>query len=196
MFGEMNQPRKIANFQHDLAYSVNDADEPYFDAFYRFYFPYLVRHEILKNNCREQRDGVDRRLHFPSGHSVIVQEKRRRADYGDVLLEYESNDNAHTKGWIEKFQTIDYWVYAIMPTKRFFIYPWCALVRVWEKWGPIWKRQYKTFKSDNGSYNTLFICVPFSVLHWELRGTFCYDAGAFATSSGSTTEINWKCPHL
>lgn len=192
----MNPNRKIANFENDLAYSVNDSDEPYFDAFYKFYFPHLEGHAILNGDCREQRDGVDRKLFFPGGHTIIVQEKRRRSDYGDILLEYESNNVTHTKGWIEKFQTIDYWVYAIMPTKRFFIYPWCALVRVWAKWGTLWKKSYRTFEANNGSYKTLFICVPSNVLHYELRGAMVYDAGTLATSSGRTTQIDWKCPHL
>src|SRR3990167_1365330 len=115
------------DFHTDLAYSNAMSDEKFWDAIYRKAFPNIVNHMICTGNTASQRIGIDRIIHLSNGNSLKVDEKKRRREYDDILLEFVSNDIAGAPGWIEKDLAIDYLAYAFMESKRCYLFPWQML---------------------------------------------------------------------
>ena len=158
----------VHNFEKDLAYSVQASAEDFWDGIYRKAFPNLVNHMLCEGNTASQRMGIDRFIMLASGKTLAIDEKKRRYDCGDILLEYISNNKTNAPGWIEKDLAIDYLAYAFPKSKRCYLFPWQELRRAWKQWGKQWfeyaddplRTGYKLITADNLTYKTLCIVIP------------------------------------
>lgn len=154
------------DFQKDLAYSHSLSDEPFWRDVYREAFPGLQSMVCVRGDGWAQRGGIDRVLTLASGKTLTVDEKGRREDYQDILLEYKHvyKNGRKTLGWVAKELACDYLAYALVPSKRVYLFPFQTLRRAWRLNGLQWIGQYFEAKSDNGPYTTHGICVPCDVL--------------------------------
>ncbi|NLJ80250.1 MAG: hypothetical protein GX335_04420 [Firmicutes bacterium] len=153
------------DFQLDLEYSLNERENEMFDRFYYRAFPGLARVEFVEDMER-QRKGIDKVLHFKSGYKISIDEKKRRKDYGDILLELWSVWEQRKRGWLYTCKC-DYIVYAVMPARKLYLLPTLLLKRAWIKNRKLWSKSYPGVVAQNKGYITKSIAIPTSVL---LRG--------------------------
>jgi hypothetical protein len=141
---------KVNDFKTDLEYSLEASEDKMFNEFYYKAFPNLNEIEVCEDMER-QRKGFDKILHFKNGNWFAVDEKKRRKNYDDILLEIWSVDNKK-RGWLFTCQC-DYIVYAIMPTKKIYLLPTILLKKAWltnqNKW-----INYKPIIAENKGYVT------------------------------------------
>lgn len=160
----------VHDFRQDLKFSEAASDETFWDAIYRKAFPNLVGHFLCKGDTQSQHMGIDRIIHLANGRTYQIDEKKRRPnpltgkEYSDILLEYLSNDATMAPGWIAKDLSIDYLAYAFMQSQRVYLYPWPALRRAWNRFGPEWMVKYENFSSQNPGYKTWNVAIPILVL--------------------------------
>ncbi len=158
----MGQRRKVNDFNRDLEYSLNQRDCEVLDAFYRRVFPDLVTIEVV-TDIALQRKGIDKILHLAHGQKIGVDEKKRRSDYGDILLELWSIKERRVEGWL--FTThCHYIVYVIMPTGKVYLLPTVLLRQAWAKNERTWRQQYAEISAPNPGYTTISIGIPPAVL--------------------------------
>lgn len=152
------------DFHERLAWGEQAGDEPFWDAVYNKAFHGVVAIQRNSGKNLGQYLGVDRWIMLSNGQTLRVDEKKRSREYGDIALEYLSNDRTGAKGWIEKDLPIDWLAYAFMATGRCYLFPWPVLRRIWGEHGEEWKRKHGTKVADNRDYRTHFVPVPISVL--------------------------------
>jgi len=140
----------VNDFSVDLEYSLDSSEDKMFNEFYYKAFPNIKEIEFCEDMER-QRKGFDKIIHFNNGNWFAIDEKKRRVDYGDILLEIWSVDN-RKRGWLYTCQC-DYIVYAIMPTKKIYLLPTLLLKKAWitnkDKW-----IKYKPIIAINDGYVT------------------------------------------
>lgn len=147
------------DFKEDLKFSHDAEELKIWSGIYSKAFPSCK----TKNNREDgqlQRVGIDRTIVLASGKAIYVDEKIRRKDYGDILLEYISNDKHQTPGWVCKPLFCDYIAYAVLPTKMCYLLPVPQLQKAWSENGESWKATYFISKAENEGYNTISVCVP------------------------------------
>lgn len=112
----------------DLAYSHANANLPCWKQTYEDFFgPGITVSKPHTIDCDAQRKGVDRTVVLDGGKAYRIDEKSRREDYGDILLEYESDSGK--PGWICKPLECDYIAYAV-PGKRPYMLPEYCILRL------------------------------------------------------------------
>ena len=158
------------DFKTDLEYSLEASDLDMFDNFYkRIFGKSLLKVEIVTDRVLQFR-GVDKILHFASGKTLMIDEKKRRKDYGDILLEIWSNTETKTRGWVYKPFT-DYICYAIMPANKCYLLP-SVLLKLWVKEN---FAQFDTFfrkvEAKNEGYVTTSYAIPTDILLEGLKQT-------------------------
>ena len=168
------------NFNEDLAFSEMARTASFWGDIYRRAFPDMVHSYLNDRDNGAQRCGVDRLIVLKSTRILRIDEKVRRKDYGDILLEYVSNDRTQAHGWIEKDLTIDYIAYGILPLRRCYLFPWDMLRRVWVAFGSEWiadgaakKNGLRIASAVNregraDEYRTLSVCVPLELLRRKI----------------------------
>ena len=92
----------VHDFRAQLQYSVHAADDSFWERVYREAFPTLADIIDCSRDRAYQRVGIDRKVRLQSGQVLKIDEKKRRKDYGDILLEYVSVDSTGAPGWVEK----------------------------------------------------------------------------------------------
>ena len=151
---------------HEFAVKLNGSHKhkEFWLNFYRQMFPNMVGCIFNDGDNAAQRMGVDAFLVMANGESIKVDEKGRDKDYGDVALEYISNDTTNAPGWMEKDLSIDYLAYGIYPDNaqpgRAHLFPWPLLKLAWKRKRDEWIRTYPKVKAPNPGYNTLSVAVP------------------------------------
>lgn len=150
----------VHEFQAELEFSQKASCETFWDAVYRKAFPNLVSHMPCPGNTASQRMGIDRVIHLSSGRTITVDEKKRRKDYPDILLEFVSVDTTGAPGWMEKDLAIDYLAYAFLPSRRCYLFPWDMLRRAWLNYRRDWLAKYPHWPAENAGYKTWSVAVP------------------------------------
>jgi len=153
---------RLSNFQADLQYSIDNRDNENLDAFYKKAFPLAEKIEFV-DDLSMQKKGIDKIIHFKDGKQITVDEKKRRKDYGDILIELQSNVEKKTLGWLY-YSQCDYIVYAVMPTGTIYLLPVLLLRMAWVKNKNKWLSEYPKKYADNGFYYTENIPIPANVL--------------------------------
>jgi hypothetical protein len=166
--GFMGQPKR---FLDDLAYSLESRDEHFWDTAYRTAFPNMRAWELV-DDLEEQRRGIDRRLLLENGTTLLIDEKKRRGTWQDILLEYISSDTPFRSGWIEKDNAIDFVAYAFMDTHKVYFFSWQFLRRAWELrkdvwlgWGKDRRNGFSIVSSKNKTYTTHSLAIPIKSLY-------------------------------
>lgn len=163
-------------FRESLERGEAARNEPFWLAVYQKAFPGMVA--AVRNDCRAQDKanaaqyaGIDRWVCLSNGKTMSVDEKVRDKDYGDILLEYTSNDRTCAPGWMEKDLAIDWLAYAIVPSRKCYLFSWPMLRRAWLHFGADWREKgrlkqggFRLVEAPNPTYNTLSVAVPRAVL--------------------------------
>ena len=152
------------DFQEQLAYSEEASGELFWDAIYRKAFPDMVNHMPASGDHDSQRRGIDRVVMLSNGKTLYIDEKKRKKDYPDILLEYISCDTTNAPGWMEKGLFIDYLAYAFMPSQRVYLLDWLMLRRAWIRYSEEWKKKYDCVPAQNVGYKTWCVAVPIGVI--------------------------------
>lgn len=151
----------VHNFRDQLEYSHKASVEGMFDSAYRWWFPGLTRIELVEDRAMQRR-GIDKILHFSEGNAFTVDEKVRKKDFGDILIETVSvfqNGRKVKKGWIYTCQC-DFIVYAIEPTNRAYLLPVPLLKKAWLKHEREWSNGYRSVTAYNEGYETISTVMP------------------------------------
>jgi len=156
--------RMLNDFNEDLKFSHSAEDLPIWETIYSKAFPDNHGYTNMRNNGQTQQLGIDRTVILSSGKAIYIDEKVRRKDYGDILIEYISNDKKGTKGWAEKPLFCDYIAYAILPTRMCYLLPVPQLQKAWIGNKKEWLSLFGTKSADNKYYNTLNCPVPVNTL--------------------------------
>ncbi len=159
---------KLNDFKTDLQYSFDTRESEMFDLFYRRVFPDIGNIEFVEDMER-QRKGIDKVIHFNSGYKITIDEKKRRKDYGDILLEIWSQYENNKRGWLY-YSQCDYIVYAVMPSKKVYLLPVLLLKKVWHDNGKQWQETYGERPSYNKGYTTINVPVPTDILLDSIAG--------------------------
>jgi len=152
----------------DLEYSLNERENELFDCFYFRVFKNL-KEVVLINDKKLQMHGVDKKLIFENGKELLIDEKKRRTNYGDILLEEWSDEARKKIGWVgDPNKITDYIVYAIMPIKKVYLFPYKILQMAWIANYYDWKK-YRVRPAKNEGYRTTNFAIPVSVLFAALN---------------------------
>jgi hypothetical protein len=140
-------------------------NELFWNSIYKKAFPNMINHMRggLKK-CNSQDKGVDRIIYLDNLKVITIDEKIRREEWKDILLEYLSNDRKNTPGWMEKDLAIDYIAYAFLVPQIVYLFDWRILKLAWDKNKLLWQKTYGTKTAPNQGYNTLSIPVPIDIL--------------------------------
>lgn len=149
-----------ANFQADLEFSHDCANEPFWLEVYAMAFPDLATIVNVRKDGWAQRGGIDRLVLTDAGREWKVDEKVRREKWDDILLEIYSNEYRQTPGWVVKDLACDFIAYAFLPTQECFLLPVAPLQRAWRKHGEKWQSEYGIRRAANEGYWTLNCPVP------------------------------------
>jgi len=131
---------------------------------YRAAFPGFMGMHDLRDDGWWQRAGIDRSIVLSNSKTVLVDEKVRKKDWGDILLEYFSDEARKTPGWVRKDLACDFIAYAFLPSRKCYLLPFLQLRRAWDSNGRRWFKQYEIIRADNGNYKTASVAVPTDVL--------------------------------
>ena len=163
------------DFHRDLQFSHSAEDLPLWGVIYNKAFPGNHGFANMRDNGQTQYLGIDRTIILSSGKAIYVDEKIRRKDYGDILIEYISNDQKKTKGWAEKPLFCDYIAYAILPSKMCYLMPVPQLQKAWLENKQIWLSMYGKKEAENRYYKTINCPVPINVLFKAIGQTLRID---------------------
>jgi len=153
---------KVAHdFDQCLAKSHAASDHPMWLHVYRQFFPDMLACVDHRDDGEHQRHGIDRSVTLANSKQVLIDEKVRYKDYGDILLEYVSVDKTGAPGWVCKAIRCDYIAYAILPRGKAYLLPVLPLQRAWGQKGEKWLARFGTRPAQNNGYTTLNCPVPF-----------------------------------
>ena len=145
------------DFNIDLEYSMLHKDDSILNEFYKTAFPRAIKIDFVKD-LNVQKKGIDKIITLQNGKEITVDEKKRRKDYGDILLEVYSNLKRKKWGWLVTAQC-DYIVYAIIPAGKVYLLPVLLLkMAAKENWSK-WYSKDNFRDADNQYYITRNIAV-------------------------------------
>lgn len=159
---------KLNNFKEDLKFSHDMEDLSVWFEIYNKAFPNNHGFTNERENGQLQHLGIDRTVVLGSGKAIYIDEKVRRKDYGDILLEYISNDKIKSKGWVEKPLFCDYIAYAILESGMCYLLPVPQLQKAWMENKKEWIKKYGIKSAKNKYYNTLNCPIPIKILFPEI----------------------------
>jgi hypothetical protein len=131
-------------------------------------FPTMVRYRENKN--RElQNKGIDQIIVLPKIGKIYVEEKIVFHQWQEILLEYLSNAQKGTPGWIEKDLWCDYLIYAFFETKTAYVIKWKELKALWDNEKEALKKIYPPVGTPNyNGNNSVCAKVPIDLLQKKL----------------------------
>lgn len=158
-------------FEASLAESHEFARLPWLAAAYKDAFPTLESNVVIYGDGWAQRSGIDRILTLSCGRIITIDEKFRKEKYGDILLEYFSDEARKSPGWILKPLNCEFIAYIIVPSSRLFLFPCLLLQRAFRLNKRDWWRDamaerngFSIRRSQNNGYTTANMAVPTKVL--------------------------------
>lgn len=157
------------DFRTSLAFSHKVEDEPFWLEVYAHAFPDMVTMVSHRENGYWQKAGVDRSIILSTSKQILIDEKVRRKNYGDILLEYWSDRDRKVPGWAVKPLLADYIAYAILPRGLCFFLPVIQMQEAWRINGEAWMSRYRKVPAENsgpnGDWITLSCAVPMKELY-------------------------------
>jgi len=170
----------VHDFQESLALSHKYEDAPWWKGVYKRAFVGFRGMYSVRRDGWWQRAGIDRVILLSNSKQVLVDEKVRSHDWGDILLERWSDKARKVPGWMQKNQACDYIAYAFAPTGVCYLLPFLQLRAAWVKHGLDWiaraeseleeNRGWRVVPAENKTYVTESIAVPTAVLLSALLG--------------------------
>jgi len=170
-------------FRRDLQFSHEAEDLPIWKQVYAEAFPGMIKMVSYRQNGEHQAAGIDRGVYLWNAKEILVDEKVRRKDYGDIALEFLSNDKTGALGWVCKPLRADYIAYAILDVGRCFLLPVIQLQTSWEKFGASWRERFGIRHAANPGYRTHFCPVPVNEVYCRIGGCLRVSFSPIAESS-------------
>lgn len=161
----------IKDFFVDLKYSQEEGISNEVNAAYKKAFPHLMEIKDVED-ISLQKKGIDKILTFEAGNEVYVDEKIRRNDYGDILLEEYSDFVSKKVGWLGREKYTDYISYMIPSSGKYYFLPFLLLQKIWLENYQDWLSKYGRKFSNNQYYCTSSIPIPTQVLINELSKSY------------------------
>jgi len=170
------KPKSIVHsFGESLEESHKLDQEHNFIELYERMWPDVVSAQRIDADSHLQRSGVDRLIVLQTGKQITIDEKVRKEDYGDILLELVSVGHYSTNGFIEKkpgwtvdmTKICDFIAYVVLPSARCYLLPFDLLRNATIANMDAWKANPKCRfpkDSDNFTYITRNIAVPWDIL--------------------------------
>lgn len=156
------------DFYRDLEYSLELNDSNSLDEFYKANFPQLEKIIEVKD-LDMQKLGIDKILVLANGKRLLIDEKKRRKDYGDILLEEYSNFELRKVGWLGRDKHTDYIVYWIRESNTVYLLPFILLQKAWVSNYYTWLKDYGRKFASNNYYRTSNIPIPKDILLESIR---------------------------
>ena len=153
----------VHDFSVDLKYSMEERS--FWDVIYKTAFPIMLGLVDCSSDMTMQSAGIDTIVKLPFGGKLYIDEKKRKKNYGDILIEYNSNDTTNSPGWVEKHLKIDYIAYAFMETNSVYFIPFKELQLKWKENKNEWLKKYPLKSAANRFYKTLNVAIPFFELN-------------------------------
>lgn len=164
---------RVHIFDEDLAESHT------YNGAWDTYYATIWRGEIARVECvedlQDQLHGIDRRITLRSGQVITVDEKHRRRDYGDILLElwskfYGFRHRNNRRGWaLDWGKRCDYIAWCVIPANTCRLIPYDALRRTTWKHMNEWVLRNGVKVAKNENYETINVAVPWEDLYRCLR---------------------------
>lgn len=171
----------VHNFQEQLEYSAQLSDEDSWVDFYRRLWPDMVAAIRIDKNSMYQKWGIDRLILLPNGKQFSIDEKKRKVDYGDLLLEewsvcdfdVESNSVIKGKkvGWaLDPDKRCDFVAYAIQSSSRCYLLPFELTRQTCKVNFAKWKQHKGWYPkaAANEGYTTVNLAIPWEVFRLKL----------------------------
>lgn len=168
----------VHDFRASLAKSHAAEDLPFWREVYETAFPGMVGMYNHRADGEHQRAGIDRSVIMSTSKQILIDEKVRWRNeitgvvYRDCALEYLSDEEKGTPGWVCKPLRADYIAYAIAPIGQCCLLPVVQLQLAWERNSPEWLRRAEDFRekefrivrAQNNRYVTASCALPWRVL--------------------------------
>jgi hypothetical protein len=155
----------IHDFGDSLRASHAASDWAGWEPLYRKAFPSMVAMVDHRENGEHQLAGIDRSITLANSKQLLIDEKVRAKDYGDILLEVWSNKERKTPGWVTKALRADYIAYLIAPAGMCHLLPVIQLQNAWAKHGQFWTDRFGVKQAQNRSWVTESVPVPLEFLY-------------------------------
>jgi len=174
-------PLEVHNFKDSLAFSQKYEQAEWWEENYKKAFPDFMAMHTVKEAGWAQQGGVDRVIILKSGKTILVDEKVRKRDSEDILLEYWSVEEKKKPGWIEKDLATDYIAYVFLPSQICYLLPFQLLRKVWEENKTEWIRRSKDKKDksfthvraennwNGGKDHSCGVAIPIYILMNKLK---------------------------
>jgi hypothetical protein len=168
----------VHDFQESLNYSHAQDGQPFWQEVYEKAFPTMVHHHSTRADGWAQRGGIDRSIVLEDGTVLTVDEKVRRENWPDILIEHWSDKQRRIPGWghRDKALTCDYIAYALIPSQTCYLLPYQLLrrainlnIHTW--WNKAGKREsgFRRVEAKNRTYTTVSYAVPTEILLSAIR---------------------------
>lgn len=184
----------IHDFKESLAWSHKQEDDPAWAKCYAYYFGSECVMKSNRNDMRAQRLGIDR-IVTANGREYTIDEKVRRKDYGDILLEQWSDESKQIKGWACKPLHCDYIAYMILESSMCYLFDTLELQRAYAANVTKWQARFGTRRAVNASWVTVSVPIPYAELIAAIEKTrvFCFAEKEITTFDISKTLGKWWC---
>lgn len=126
------------DFDPDLGWSHEIAGMPFWIEVYRRAFPGFVAAHTTQGDGWHQRAGRDRIVVLDDSSTITIDEKGRRDEWPDILIEVLSDRDREVPGWghPKKRLSCDYIGYAFIPSQTCHLIPYRELRRIMGECGP------------------------------------------------------------
>jgi hypothetical protein len=168
------QPRVQPHFHDSLKLSNSVAQDARWEALYRAAWPGLLGAEYV-TDVALQRLGYDRLLTLADASVIAVEEKYDAQAVENLFLEYWSNLEAETPGWIRKPLRCNYFCYVCPNIYTAYILPWPELQAAWVDQSEHWVKTYGAKYVRNPGYTTVGVAVPIEDVLIEIPGWRSFD---------------------
>mgnify|MGYP001063866134 CR=1 FL=1 len=160
----------VNDFRTDLEFSLKKNDDKLINEKYFEAFPHLEK-ILVVNNLKLQKRGIDKIFIMTGGKRIMVDEKKRRKNYDDILLEEYSDFERKIVGWLDRKKYTDYISYIIWPKRKLYLLPFLLLQKAWLANYHQWLLTYGRKFAKNKNYTTSNIPIPTKVLLNVLKET-------------------------
>jgi len=145
-------------------------------AVYQQVFPYFKKAKRLPGTHQLQNLGVDKILRTEAGKDIFLEEKFDRTTYDNFFLEYISNLEKETPGWLVKPVLTDYLAYVRLGMGKCYFIPFPPLQMAWLEHGDRWLAEYGpktagTYRNGGFLYDTVGCCVPMTEVLSKVHAT-------------------------